>query len=203
MQQEIRWERQQGIETEDRNKITLCQRFLEYVTEAAEVELEDMFVNRGQLGQSIMATMAVKPDPKFSEEGWIRTRKWLRMLPTYRIYNLDQVIPDKLAILPDRWRRERGVESEDILRYIIERQGEQLKWGDKEDQRSQLEGKINIRPPDVGEALVWGLVRKLHKRNWVIGRVTDAETEAEAYKYKVTFHDGKMMCWNLAQVQKQ
>ena len=62
--------------------------------------------------------------------------------------------------------------------------------------------RINIRPPDVGEALVGGLVRKFHKRNWVIGRVTDAEAEEEAYKYKVTFHDGKMMYWNLAQVQK-
>jgi hypothetical protein len=49
---------------------------------------------------------------------------------------------------------------------------------------------------------VGGLVRKFHKRNWVIGRVTDAEAEEEAYKHKVTFHDGKMMYWSLAQVQK-
>ena len=60
MQQDIRWERQQGIEIEERNKVTLCQTFLEYVIELAEVEWEDMFVNRGQLGRSILGIMAVK-----------------------------------------------------------------------------------------------------------------------------------------------
>ena len=60
MQQDIRCERQQGIEIEERNKVTLCQTFLEYVIELAEVEWEDMFVNRGQLGRSILGIMAVK-----------------------------------------------------------------------------------------------------------------------------------------------
>ena len=202
VQQEIRWERQQGIEIEDRNTITLCQRFLEYVTDVAEVEWEDMFVNRGQMGQSIMGIMSVKPDPKFSEEGWIRTRKWLRTLPTYGIYNLGQLLLDKQTTLPDRWRKEMGIEGEVILRHIIESKGGQLTWGEKEDQRLHGGDRINIRPPDVGEALVGGLVRKFHKQSWVIGRVTEAEAEEEAYKYKVTFHDGKMMHWNLAQVQQ-
>ena len=76
-------------------------------------------MNRGQMGQSIttVGIMTVEPDLKFSEEGWIRTLKWLRTLPTYGIYNLSlgQLLLDKRATLPDRWRREMGIEGEGIL----------------------------------------------------------------------------------------
>jgi hypothetical protein len=204
VQREIRWERSQEIEQTGEHTLTICQRFLERVTDSAGIQWEDMFVNRGQLGRSIMSLMSTTPDPGFQEEHWTATRRWLRTLPECGIYNWTDLMPNQTAILPIDWRKVIGVEGERILRHVInEANGGKLEWEEKVATQHSSKRGIQVRQPDVGEALVGGLVRKFYKNSWVIGKIMEVTGTGDKCEYQVRFNDGKILKWSIQQVQRQ